>query len=240
MCWAQLGCHPASWLLVLLLEWRHTRGDCWGRIEVNESLGGFVHLPVPSNAQTDLPCESRFGPCSRAELFVHLEENILNVQIVLPAAAWGVFGVNREICNKAQHMWNKKTQSNTSGRKALAGLLTRPRVRNVGLTERNSGLSPLIWSGRMNSDIKDLLVGASSPVEQRNSLIRFSHHNTTELISNLWLKRQRNRKLKGNSTSIVSVLIKPHSDVHGIKPLCKQWNSINPTSRSCAMTRSTL
>lgn len=65
--------------------------------------------------------------------------------------------VNGEMCNK------EKIHLDTS---ECAGLRARLRVRNVGLTERSSGLSPLIWRGRMNSDIKDLLVGASLPVEQ--------------------------------------------------------------------------
>lgn len=79
--------------------------------------------------------------------------------------------VNGELCNKAKiHLESKQTLLDTSERKARAGLRARLRVRNVGLTERSSGLSPLICSGRMNSDIKDLLVGASLPVEQREFL----------------------------------------------------------------------
>lgn len=74
--------------------------------------------------------------------------------------------VNGELCNKAKiHLGSKQTLLDTSERKARAGLRARLRVSNVGLTERSSGLSPLVWSGRMNSDIKDLLVGASLPVK---------------------------------------------------------------------------
>lgn len=80
------------------------------------------------------------------------------------------------------HMRYKWSLSDTSERKARAGLLARVRVRNVGLTERSSGLSELIWSGRMNSDIKDLLVGASLPVEQTKFLVKSSNDNLTVLI----------------------------------------------------------
>lgn len=72
-------------------------------------------------------------------------------------------------------MGYKQSLSDTSERKARAGLLALLRVRNVGLTERSSGLSPLIWSGRMNSDIKDLLVGVSFPVEQIGLLLSDPH-----------------------------------------------------------------
>lgn len=85
------------------------------------------------------------------------------------------------------------TQTDTSERKARAGLRARLRVRNVGLTERSSGLSPLIWSGRMNSDIKDLPVGASLPVEQTELCSPDPHISRTELTSNVWqiLKLQK-------------------------------------------------
>lgn len=87
--------------------------------------------------------------------------------------------VKGEVQIKSQiHLGCKQTLLDTSERKARAGLPARLRVRNVGLTERSSGLSPLIWSGRMNSDIKDLLVGASLPVKQTEPFIRSSHHHS--------------------------------------------------------------
>lgn len=72
------------------------------------------------------------------------------------------------------HTGRKPIIAGTSESKACAGLLARLRLRNVGFTERSSGLSPLIWSGRMNSDIKDLLVGASLPAGQRHHQIAAS------------------------------------------------------------------
>lgn len=84
---------------------------------------------------------------------------------------------------------SKQTLLDTSERKARAGLRARLRVRNVGLTERSSGLSPLIWSGRMNSDIKDLLVGASLPVEQTELPSSDPHITISGLISSLWRKK---------------------------------------------------
>lgn len=72
------------------------------------------------------------------------------------------------------HTGRKPIIAGTSESKACAGLLARLRLRNVGFTERSSGLSPLIWSGRMNSDIKDLLVGASLPAGQRHHQIATS------------------------------------------------------------------
>lgn len=90
-------------------------------------------------------------------------------------------------------------QTDTSERKARAGLRARLRVRNVGLTERSSGLSPLIWSGRMSSDIKDLPVGASLPVEQTELCSPDPHISRTELTSNVWqiLKLQKSSSKLG-------------------------------------------
>lgn len=82
-------------------------------------------------------------------------------------------------------------QVDTSERKARAGLRARLRVRNVGLTERSSGLSPLIWSGRMNSDIKDLLVGASLPVEQTERLSSDPHITITRRIPSFRTSRYK-------------------------------------------------
>lgn len=88
---------------------------------------------------------------------------------------------NGELCNKVKNQKQTKKfilafaksggqRWGTSERKARAGLRVRLlRVSSVGLTERSSGLSPLVWSGRMNSDIKDLLVGASLPVKKNRT-----------------------------------------------------------------------
>lgn len=87
----------------------------------------------------------------------------------------------------------------TSERKARAGLRVRLlRVSSVGLTERSSGLSPLVWSGRMNSDIKDLLVGASLPVKKKqNLIIRSSHHKGTRTKGATGEFMKRGRRCKG-------------------------------------------
>lgn len=72
----------------------------------------------------------------------------------------------------------------TSKNKACAELPAWLVVWNVGLTERSSGLSSLIWSGRMNSDIKDLLVRVSLPVEQIDPKILTSQWKTNIKLRN--------------------------------------------------------